>query len=156
MVYPLAYTTNQHNYLLYSSSHPLHVRNAMPFSQFIRLRCLCSDDTDLNKKFEKMYQFFKKCGYPDSAVTIGEYRAQEIPWEATLQTSRSKEIDRMPFTLTYHPQNLAIKNVMLRNFKILHKDPEAKHIFPLPPLISFKREKNLRNFFVRRAFKFGN
>ena len=27
-----------HSYLLYSSSHPLNVKNSVPFSQFLRLR----------------------------------------------------------------------------------------------------------------------
>ena len=55
--------TDSHNYLLHSSSHPQHVKNAIPFSQFLRLRRLCSDDTDFNNKCEEMYQFFKKRGY---------------------------------------------------------------------------------------------
>ena len=148
--------TDSHNYLLHSSSHPQHVKNAIPFSQFLRLRCLCSDDTDFNNKCEEMCQFFKKRGYPDSAVTTGKHRAQEIDRETTLQTSQNEETDRIPFTLTYHPQNLAIKNVILKNFKILSNDPETKHIFSLPPLISFKRDKNLGNFLVRSAFKFNN
>ena len=92
----------------------------------------------------------------DSAVTTGKHRAQEIDRDTTLQTSQNKETDRIPFTLSYHPQNLAIKNVILKNFKILHKDPENKHIFSLPPLISFKRDKNLGNFLVRSAFKLNN
>ena len=66
--------------------------------------------------------------------------------ETALQTSKNEETDRIPFALTYHPQNLAIKNVILKNFKILLNDPETRHIFPLPPLISFKRDKNLGNF----------
>ena len=89
-----------------------------------------------------MCQFFKKRGYPDSAVTTGKHRAQEIDRETALQTSQSEETDRIPFTLTYHPQNLAIKDVILKNFKILRNDPETKHIFSLPPLLSFKRDKN--------------
>ena len=44
--------TNSHNYLLHSSSHPQHVKNAISFSQFLRLRRLCSDDTDFNKCYE--------------------------------------------------------------------------------------------------------
>ena len=103
-----------------------------------------------------MCQFFKKRGYPDSAVTTGKHRAQEIDRETALKTSQNEETDRIPFTLTYHPQNLAIKNVILKNFKILRNDPETKHIFSLPPLISFKRDKNLGNFLVRSAFKFNN
>ena len=35
--------TDSHSYLLYSSSHPSHVKNSIPYSQFLRLRRLCSD-----------------------------------------------------------------------------------------------------------------
>ena len=38
-----------------------------------------------------MCQFFKKRGYPDSAVTTGKHRAQEIDREATQQTSQNEE-----------------------------------------------------------------
>ena len=48
------------------------------------------------------------------------------------------------------------KNVIVKNFKILRNDPKTKHIFPLPPLISFRRDKNIGNFLVRRAFKSDN
>ena len=65
----------------------------------------------------------------------------------------NEETNRIPFTLTYHPQNLAVKNVILKNFKILRNDPETKHLFPLPPLISFKRDKNIGNFLVKSDFK---
>ena len=73
----------------------------------------------LTTNARKCASFFKKRGYPDSA-------AQEIDRETALQTSQNKETDRIPFTLTYHPQNLAIKNVILKNFKILRNDPETK------------------------------
>ena len=46
--------TDSHSYLLYSSSHPSHVRNSIPFSQFLRLRRLCSDDSDFSEKSEAM------------------------------------------------------------------------------------------------------
>ena len=71
-------------------------------------------------------------------------------------TKQNEETDRISFTLTYHLQNLAIKSVILKNFKILRNDLKTKHIFSLPPLISFKRDKNLGNFLVRSAFKFDN
>ena len=51
--------TDSHNYLLHSSSHPQHVKNAIPFSQFLRLRRLCSNDSDFNNKCEEICQFFK-------------------------------------------------------------------------------------------------
>ena len=42
--------TDSHSYLLYSSSHPSHVKNSIPFSQFPRLRRLCCDDSDFFRK----------------------------------------------------------------------------------------------------------
>ena len=54
--------TDSHSYLLYSSSHPSHVKNSIPYSQFLRLRRLCSDDSDFSSKSEEMCQFFEKRG----------------------------------------------------------------------------------------------
>ena len=56
--------TNSHNYLLHLSSHPQHVKNAIPFSQFLRLRLLYSDDCNFNNKCEEMCQFFQKTRLP--------------------------------------------------------------------------------------------
>ena len=41
--------------------------------------------------------------------------------------------------------------MVLRNFKILQSDPETAPIFPNPPLVSFKRDRNLRNSLVRSS-----
>ena len=46
-----------------------------------------------------MCQFFKKRGYPDSAVTTGKHRTQETDRWNALQTSQKKETNRIPFIL---------------------------------------------------------
>ena len=57
--------TDSRSYLLYSSSHPLaHVKNSIPYSQFLRLRRLCSEASDFSLKSEEMCEFFDKRGYP--------------------------------------------------------------------------------------------
>ena len=56
--------TDTHNYLEYTSSHPTHCRNAIPFSQFLRLRRICSDDGDYDIKSAEMASFFEYRGYP--------------------------------------------------------------------------------------------
>ena len=63
------------SYLLYSSSHPSHVKNSIPFSQFLRLLHLCSDDSDFFHKSETMCLFFEKRGYPVYVVQAGHHRA---------------------------------------------------------------------------------
>ena len=145
--------TDSHSYLLYSSSHPSHVKNSIPYSQFLRLRRLCSDDSDFSSKSEEMCQFFEKRGYPVSVVKAGHHRAQQFDRQSSLQTSQKDKNDRIPFTLTFHPHNHAVKSIILSNFKLLQNDPETGRIFSQPPLISFKRDKNVGNFLVRSALK---
>ena len=85
MVYALAVTTNLqiqiYSYLMYSPSHPSHVKNSIPFSKFLRLYLPISKSMKANEDvvyvattliFPKtqrhwaLYQFFDKRNYPVS------------------------------------------------------------------------------------------
>ena len=145
--------TDSHSYLLYSSSHPSHVKNSIPFSQFLRLRRLCSDDSDFSEKSEAMCQFSNKRGYPVSVVQAGYHRAQQIYRQSALQTTEKENTDRIPFTLTFHPHNRVVQSISLKNFKLLQSNSKTGTIFLQPPLISFKRDKNKGNFLVRGSFQ---
>ena len=82
------------------SSHPSHVKNSIPYSQLLRLRRLCSEDSDFSLKSEEMCHFFDKRGYPASVVQAGHHRAQQIDRQSALQTSQKENNNRIPFTLT--------------------------------------------------------
>ena len=111
--------TDLHSYLLYSSSHPSHVENSIPFSQFLRLRHSCGDDSDFSEKSEAMCQFFDKLGHPVSVVQAGHHCAQEIDQQSALQTAEKENSDRIPFTLTFHPHNHAVKSIIPKSFRLL-------------------------------------
>ena len=96
---------------------------------------------------------FRKNGYPASVIQAAHHRARQIDRQSALQTSQKEKNDRIPFTLTFHPHNNPVKAIILNNFKILQNDPETGAFFPQPPLISFKRDKNVGNFLVRSTLK---
>ena len=98
--------------------------------------------------------FFKKRGYPDSAVITGKHRAQEIDRETALETSQSEETSRIHSPSPTIHKILQSKMSFSKNCKILRNEHETKP--PLPPLNSFKRDKNIGNFLVGRAFKSNN
>ena len=75
--------TDSHIYLLYPSSHPSHVKNSIPFSQFLRLRRLCSDDSDFSERSEAMWHFFDAV----IVVQVGHHRAQQIDRQLALQSA---------------------------------------------------------------------
>ena len=110
-------------------------------------------NSDFSLKSEEMCEFFDKHGYPASVVQAGHHRAQQIDWQSALQTSYKENNNRIPFTLTFHPHNHAVKSLILNNFKLLQNDPDTGRIFSQPPLISFKRDKHIGNFLVRSAFQ---
>ena len=53
-----------HNFLHFSSFHPDLCKRAIPYSQFLRLHRLCSDDDDFLAKSREMMTFFTQRGYP--------------------------------------------------------------------------------------------
>ena len=91
--------TDSHSYLLHSSSHPSHVKNAIPYSQFLRLRRLCSDDSDFSNQSKEIGQFLEKRGYPVSVIQTAHHRAQQTDSQH-YKSHKKKKNDRIPFTLT--------------------------------------------------------
>ena len=83
--------TDSHSYLLHSSSHQPQVKNSIPYSQFLRLRRLCSDDSDFSNKSQEICQFFEKRGYPASVIQTSHHRAQQTDRQSALQTSQKEK-----------------------------------------------------------------
>ena len=100
-----------------------------------------------------MCQFFDKRGYSVSVVQAGHHRAQQIERQSALQTAEKEHTDGIPFTLTFHPHNLPVTSIILKNFKLLQNDSETGTIFPQLLLISFKRDKNIWKCLVRSSFQ---
>ena len=100
-----------------------------------------------------MCQFFKARGYPDPVIHNSKHRAQSVHPQSAPLSSHNKLEGRIPLTLTFHPHNISVKNIILKNFKLLQHDPTTAEIFAQPLLISYKRDKNLSNFLVKSTLK---
>jgi len=80
--------TDSHSYLNFISSHPYSCKSSIPYSQFLRLRKICSDDADIEAG--KMETFFAARGYPNDFIRRG--RQNNIT------------IDRVPLVTHLPPQ----------------------------------------------------
>ena len=63
--------------------------------------------------------------YPSAIVTSALERVRNIDRETALKPTEPKTEEITPLTLTYHPNNLQVKNIILRNFKLLQTDSES-------------------------------
>ncbi len=101
--------TDSHSYLLYSytqlSSHSNHTKRSIPFSQFLRLRRLCSEDEDFHTKSLEMRDFFVQRGYPNSLLDTAFSKASQIPRSETLTNPMTDvtENNQIPLVLSFHP-----------------------------------------------------
>ena len=55
--------TDAHNYLSYYSCHPKNCKNLIPYSQYLRLRRICSDTDDFTHHAREMTKHFLKAKY---------------------------------------------------------------------------------------------
>ena len=63
--------TDSHSYLNYTSSHPNSCKSSIPYSLFLKLRKICSDDADFDIEAARMETSFATRGYPDDAIRRG-------------------------------------------------------------------------------------
>ena len=56
---------------------------------------------------------------------------------------------RIPLVVTYHPIAPSFKSITKRHLPTLHTSERLREAFSLPPLIAFRRPRNLRDILVR-------
>lgn len=142
--------TDAQSFLNYSSSHPIKTKNSIPFSQFLRLRKLCSKDPDFKEKAKEMSSFFVNNGYPSKVINDALQNVLNIPRQEAMKNRRNNQAsERIPFTLTYHPLAIPIKNIIYKNYGILSSNAKTRDIFSAPPLMAYRRDSNPRDTLVR-------
>ena len=141
--------TDSHSYLNFKSMHPFNCKSAIPYSQFLRLRKICSED---DESANTMETFFVARGYPIHLVRDGRQKATSTPRAALLTArdarNRTTATKRVPIVTTYHPKNTYVCNILQRSFNILENDECTQVIFPQPPLKAYRRAKDLKDLLV--------
>ena len=96
-----------------------------------------------------MLGFFTDQGYPFDIVSNSLVRARVVSRKDSLKQKQDRSQNERPvLSLTYHPHNIPVKNVLVKNFHILQADADLKEIFPKPPLVAYKRDTNLGDVLV--------
>ena len=60
-----------------------------------------------------------------------------------------KENERPVFVLTYNPALPSFSKILKKHWKVMIKDPYLKKVFPAPPMVAYRRAKNLRDKLVK-------
>ena len=77
--------TNYHQYIEYSSCHPLSCKKGIPFSQAKRYRRIISDDENFEKDLDKLKSYFMKRNYPQHIVDHAFQKARSLSRDVALR-----------------------------------------------------------------------
>ena len=69
--------------------------------------------------------------------------------EALKRVNKSKSSERPVFVIQYDPRLPSIPMIVKKHWRSMTQDPRMKEIFPLPPLVAYKRPPNIKDKLVR-------
>ena len=96
--------TNSHQYIEFSSCHPLSCKKGIPFSQAKRFRRITSDDSVFEKETVKLDQYFKARNYPQHVINDALKKASSLTLQDALSPCNKIKNDKIiPFVCTYNP-----------------------------------------------------
>ena len=141
--------TDSHNYLLYKSAHPQKCKDSIPYSQFLRIRRICSNVEDFDKHVLEFTSHFIRRGYPIPLLTDAALAARRSD-RLTLLTKTTKPKHNSVILVTrYHPVRDILREIILENWDFLGKSPTTETLFHKKLRVAYKRPKNLRDMIVR-------
>ena len=146
--------TDKHNYLLPSSCHPPHCTRNIPYSQALRIKRICSSETDFAIRTNELSGHLRNRQYFRGSVENAIKKAKDIPRSQTLTyKTRQRNSDRVPLVTEYHPGLPPLAKFIKKHLPTLQSTVRLRSIFPHPPVVAFSRPSNLRDILVRARFQ---
>ena len=97
--------TDKFQYLNFKSSHPYHQKTSLPYALALRIRRICTYNTDFKRHCDDLTDHLRKRGYKLGLIKEGIRKAAALTREESLRlTSTNKLNDRMVFSTSYNPK----------------------------------------------------
>ena len=152
-------STDTHQYLAAKSCHPRHCNAAIPYSQALRIRRICSSDQDFCKNTNELHHHLVRRGYNSSFIQQQIDRASMINRKDSLDPhvqSTNSHPSRVPLVITFHPTLPKFPVLTEKYLPLLHVSPRLKRVFPEKLITAFRRPKNLCDLLVSATLKPSN
>ena len=141
--------TDKHQFLSPKSCHPKHCTSSIPYSQAIRIKRICSTEKTLNNRLGELRKHLTARGYKHEKITEAFEKVKDVDRDALLQYKEKNNKSRIPFVVTYHPDLKNLSSIIRKNWNLIENDPTLKKLFPTPPVMAYRRPKNIKDILVR-------
>ncbi len=144
--------TDSHNYLFYSSAHPRACKDSIPYSQFLRIRRICSKYDDFYKHCITLCAHFIRRNYPGELLEEALYKASLKNRDDLLEipVKKDQEENNSVFLITtYHPHHHFLQDIVRKNWDFLGRSTATNYIHSKKLVCGYRRPKNLRSILMR-------
>lgn len=140
-------STDTHQYLHFGSSHPRHIKRAIPYNLARRICTIVSDEETRNQRLNELKQFLTDQHYPINLINDGIIKAKEIDRQDLINPilRNNKETKILPLVTTHNPRNPNIAPVVSNLNGVLKTDEDMARVLSKFKFINSKRQpKNLK------------
>ena len=150
--------TDTHSYLMFDSDHPLHVKEAIPYSQFLRVRRICTHWLDFLHYSFTLASHFLRRGYPRSIVLEALLKAHENqrskllekPKDSQqLQNTQQEKDKEIFFVYTHNRSNPPIPTIVKKHWDLLGRSVSTRPLLDFKITFSLRRPPNLKDLICR-------
>ena len=140
--------TDAHLYLRRDSCHPPSCTKGLVKGELLRARRICSTEEDFKKAANSMLGYFTERGFKKEDMEKTLEAVSGMKREEVLEYKGRPKTDRVPFVITFHPRLRKLGNVLHKHFHLLQSNERLKRAFAQPPMVAFRRLKNLRDMLM--------
>ena len=148
--------TDSHNYINFHSCHPRACNKGIPYSQFLRLRRICSSTDDFVKESKMLAFYFHKAEYPITMIQsasekacLRDRKSLLAPTPIMGNTQEESPSSELFLITTFHPFFNGVNNIVTENWKLLDRSSSTRPLMESKITRGFRRAKNLRDHLVR-------
>ena len=149
--------TDARTYLHYTSDHPPCVKRAIPKGLGMRVKRICSKQTDYQHHRDRLIGRLRDRGYPEAQLASELNKVDRMKRENLLgrtgKNSSGAAEGRVPMVVTYSCFLPDIRAIIRKNRHILSRSDRLTKIFSKDPMVAFKRGTNLKDLLVHKKTK---
>ena len=141
--------TETFQYTHFSSCHPFNSKKGFIKGEALRLLRTNSVKENFEKNKREFEERICQRGYPVKLVQkiLSEVQFSDRQEALRNKTKQTKEI--LPFVTTFNPAAPNLKKILMKRWHIIQQQPRLKEIFNQPPIVSYRKEKSLKDVLVR-------
>jgi len=141
--------TETFQYTHFSSAHPFNVKKGFIKGETLRLLRTNSDRESFEARKRDFQSRLFERGYPKDLVTDILSSVQFSSRQSSLENKPRTSKSILPFVTTYNPATPNLKRILTKHWHLLSQTPNLARIYSDPPMVSYRKDKSLKDILVR-------